>query len=67
MLAGMVIRDMLGHSLVREQSEEDSEELETGLAGVIVSAVAAAVISTFSSVTLSLAASVWEDFLYQSR
>ena len=38
-----------------------------GLTGLLVSAVVAASLSTISSVTHSLAASVWEDFIYQSR
>ena len=38
-----------------------------GLTGLLVSAVVAASLSTISSVTHSLAASVWEDLIYQSR
>ena len=37
-----------------------------GLTGLLVSAIVAASLSTISSVTHSLAASVWEDFIYQS-
>ena len=37
------------------------------MSGLFVSAIAAAALSTLSSVTHSLAASVWEDFISQSR